>query len=318
MSPSSVFAGMLARRSLGRDHHAALDYYIGGEGAETIAIVNAYGQSLAFWEPFVARMAKRYRILLWQPRGTLSAHGGQAGVHAIDEHVLDMWHLLATEGIAQVHVLGWCTGPKTALAFSAAHPARVRSIVSLTGCFLGEAALPALRTRYETAMNDLCRMIDQRPQVAPQLAGMFKSVLVGQRPVAAQTPEAQRIAALVQAPFATPESIVHYARQLLSFWGHGIASVLPNIDVPALFIGGGCDDVAHPGLSREVASRVPGAAYVHVAGGSHYLHVDRADLLCALAGGFIDDPYGFGPDSLDKQDGAVAMERFDGVPSLIG
>jgi pimeloyl-ACP methyl ester carboxylesterase len=302
-----IFADALTPRTLERDGLEPLDYYIGGNGIETLAIINAYGQSLAFWRRLVTQLADRYRILIWQARGTCSQSGGMASVYPVDEHVRDMRFLFNAEGIASAHLLGWCTGPKTALAFNATYPGAVSSVMLLTGCFVHKDAFKPLHTRYETTMAGLCRMIDQRPQVAGQLSEMFKTVLFG--PQRAQDSAAPRIrgdiAALVQAPFQTPDSIVHYARQLLTFWDYDMSSIVRQVAIPALFIGGEDDDITHPKLSREFARNVPGAIYAEVRGGSHYMHYDQHALLCDLIIDFTQRGYGFA--SRHEQ---VHVERF--------
>jgi pimeloyl-ACP methyl ester carboxylesterase len=290
-----IFADTLTRRTLERDGLGPIEYYIGGNGSETLAIINAYGQSLAFWRRLVTQLGDRYRILIWQARGMCPRSGGMTSNYPVDEHVRDMRRLFDAEGIDCAHLLGWCTGPKTALSFSATYPRSVSSVVLLTGCFVHKDLFHLLHTRYETTMTGLCRMIDQRPHIAGQLSEMFKTVLFGER----RTPDSPSpklrddIAALVQMPFQTPESIINYARQLLTFWDYDISSILPQIKVPTLFIGGQDDDITHPRLSRQSARSVPGAIYAEIRGGSHYIHYDQYVLLGDLVAEFTQHGYGF-------------------------
>lgn len=307
MPNATTLAAMLSRRTLAHDALAPLDYYVGGCGEETIAILNAYGQSLAFWERLVPQLAPRYRILIWQPRGAASADGGTACPYPLDVHVRDMRSVFDAEGIMRAHVLGWCTGPKTALAFYAAHRTAVASMTFLTGCFVQGAAFESLYTRYETTMRDLCRLIDRRPQAGAQLAGLFQALPFGQRGTrecGAQTGRCgpldapahlapTSIASLVQAPFQNADCIVHYARQLLAFWDYDLSAILPRIAVPTLLIGGEHDAITHPQLSREIARRVPRAMYAEVRGGSHYLHFERPTLVAELLAEFMQCGYRF-------------------------
>jgi pimeloyl-ACP methyl ester carboxylesterase len=303
------FADALTRRTLQRDGVEPIDYHVGGSGRETLAIVNAYGQSLAFWSRLVIRLATRYRILIWQARGSCSQHGGMASAYPVEEHVRDMRSLFAAEDVARAHLLGWCTGPKTALAFYSAYRPLVASMIMLTGCFVHKDHFKPLHTRYETTITELCRMVAQRPQVAGKLSEMFASVLSGQRRTVDGVPEQSRgdIEALVQAPFRSPESLVHYARQLLMFWDYNISPVLPLVTVPTLFISGEHDDVTHPKLSRECARKVPGATYAEVRGGSHYIHHEQHALLSDLVIDFTQHGYLF---SVRQQHAHI--ERFEG------
>jgi pimeloyl-ACP methyl ester carboxylesterase len=302
-----IFADALTRRTLERDGLEPLVYFTGGNGSETLAIINAYGQSLAFWRRLVTRLTDRYRIVIWQARGTCSQSGGVASAYPVDEHVRDMRFLFNAEGIECAHLLGWCTGPKTALAFNATYPGTVSSLMLLTGCFVHKEAFMPLHTRYESTMTGLCRMVDQRPHIAPQLSEMFKTVLFGPgKKKDCPAPQIRDdIAALVQAPFQTPESIVHYARQLLTFWDYDISSLLPQVAVPALFIGGEDDDITDPKLSRQLARQAPRAVFAEVLGGSHYIHYDQHALLGDLITDFTRRGYGF-----TSRHERVQIERF--------
>jgi pimeloyl-ACP methyl ester carboxylesterase len=295
MLTPGLFADALTRRTLQRDGVEPLDFYVGGSGRETLAIINAYGQSLAFWSRLVSQLSNRYRILIWQARGSFSQHGGMASDYPVEEHVRDMRCLFDAEDVARAHLLGWCTGPKTALAFYGAYRPLVASMIMLTGCFVHKDDFKPLHTRYEATIIDLCRMIAQRPQVAGKLSEMFKTVLLGQRQSVSSPPEqiGADVQALVQAPFQSPESLVHYARQLLTFWDCDISPVLPLVTVPTLFIGGEHDDITHPKLSREFARNVPGAIYAEVRGGSHYIHHEQHALLSDLVIDFTQHGYEF-------------------------
>lgn len=274
---------LLARRTLEYDGHEPLDYYIGGNGGEHLAIVNAYGQSLAFWDKLLAPLATRYRVVIWQPRGT-QLLGGQAESHPVEQHVRDMQAVFDAANIARAHVLAWCTGPKTALAFHNACPDRVASMIFLTGCFIHAPGFERFVTRYEEGMLDLCRMVVQRPELATQLRDMFKSVVPAMRraPAAEAQGDGGAIAALVTAPFSTPESLLQYARQLLLFWDYDVLPLLAGATVPVLCIGAERDEVTHPGAMRELASRLPDAVHIEVAGGSHYLHYEQPSLLIEM------------------------------------
>ncbi|HYD63445.1 MAG TPA: alpha/beta hydrolase [Noviherbaspirillum sp.] len=283
---NSATTNVLTHRTLHRDGHEPLDYAIGGNGGEYLVIVNAYGQSLAFWDKLLVLLVTRYRVVIWQPRGT-QQHGGQTAWYPVEQHVQDMRAVFDAENIGRAHILAWCTGPKTALAFQHACPDRVASMIFLTGCFIHARGYEHLVTRYEAGMLDLCRMIDQRPELATQLRDMFKAVLpVMRRAPAGTQNDHGAIAGLVTAPFATPESLLQYARQLLHFWDVGILPILANVTSPVLFIGAELDDVTHPELSRELARRVPGAVYAEVAHGSHYIHTEQPSLLHEMLADF--------------------------------
>lgn len=318
---------VLARRMAGRDGMEALPYYAGGADAgPTLVILNAYGQSLAFWDRLVGELITDYRVLIWQMRGTASQKGGMDQAYPIAEHVRDMEAIFDAEHIAQAHLLGWCTGPKLALEFYAAQAQRVASMIFLTGCFIHDPVRKPLYTEYENYMNSLCRMVDQRPQIAAQLTEILSSVLLGKRkpdPHKAvdsshHEPLVEGVLALigedikplVLEPFLTQQSIVSYARQLLAFWDHDVGPILGSVRMPTLFIGGEVDNIASAQMARAVAQRVPRAIYAQVQGGTHYMHFDSHHLLSDLIRDFLEQGF-----ACAFPHGLVTLEYSDAEPS---
>jgi thioester reductase-like protein len=310
----------LEPRTMRREGAEPMRYYAGGKGETTLVILNAYGQSLAFWDWAVSELSERYRVLIWQARGTKSHGGGVSRVHPVREHVADMAAILDEEQVETCAVVGWCTGPKLAFEFCRRHPGRASSVVSLSGCFKDWAGGEALYTDYERHMEQLCRMIDDGPEVAGALTGVLKGVLTGRvktSPRGAGEPAdhntlvkdvlrlvSDGIKPLVIEPFLTPESIISYARQLLQFWGHDVTVALRATAVPVLFVGGEMDNIASPEMSRRAASLVPGAFYAEVRGGSHYLQYDSHRLVCDLIDAFLREAREF-----DFSHGLVRVER---------
>jgi len=130
------------RRQLHRRGAEPLTYYSTGSGPQTVAIVNAHGHGLNHWAPLRDELMNRYRLLVWQPRGTAAPQGGVTATHPANEHVQDMSAILQQEGVSRVHMLAWSTSPGIALQFQATHPQAVASMTFLAGRF-GTAAAAA-------------------------------------------------------------------------------------------------------------------------------------------------------------------------------
>jgi thioester reductase-like protein/pimeloyl-ACP methyl ester carboxylesterase len=297
-----------------------LRYYAGGCGRKTLLILNAYGQSLAFWDWMISYLAEKYRVLIWQFRGTKSQSGGISRVYPIHEHVSDMAAILDTEEVESCDLIGWCTGPKMAFEFCGQHPNRTSSIISLSGCFKDWAGSEALYTEYERYMESLCRMVEENPGIAGGLTEVLKGVLTGKlelgsKPVTQSSDHettvkgvlkliSNNIKPLVIEPFLTEESMISYARQLLSFWGHDVTAALRGTEVPTLFVSGEMDNIAASRMSRGAAALVRNAIYVEIKGGSHYMQYDNHHLLSEILDKFLSDPTEF-----DFSHGLVTLER---------
>jgi nucleoside-diphosphate-sugar epimerase len=57
-----------------------LNYFVGGNGKTPLVILNAYGQSLYFWNWLLADLFDDFRIYIWQTRGTASTDGGMSAL----------------------------------------------------------------------------------------------------------------------------------------------------------------------------------------------------------------------------------------------
>jgi thioester reductase-like protein/pimeloyl-ACP methyl ester carboxylesterase len=301
---------LLRRERLSSDEKRSLSYFVGGDGQETLLLLNAYGQSLAFWDRAMPLLLRRFRVIAWQARGTSSQGGGITEVFPIAEHVEDLVAILQRERVDKCHVLAWCTGPKVALELNARLPGCLESLVFLTACFKGLPNVESCETDYERHMDVICRTLDQRPEVASAIMDILKRVITEKSTsqarggdgydarvdqVLAMVPE--DIKPLVLEPFLTPDNVVSYARQLLSFWAHDSSDRLPCGEPPLLLVAGELDNIASPRISREVARRAPGAVYAEIAGGSHYMQYDNAELLVDIVERFTREPHGFEFDS---------------------
>jgi nucleoside-diphosphate-sugar epimerase/pimeloyl-ACP methyl ester carboxylesterase len=299
-------ARSLERREIRSGDGQALAYYRGGQGARVLVIINAYGQSMAFWDWVIAHFAANTRILIWQARGTTSGAGGLASFYPVSVHVGDLAAILEAERVEECDLLGWCTGPKLSLEFYRLHPERVRSMVFVTAAFKGHKGMEDLNTRYESCMEPLCRMVAGDPKLAGSMIETLKGVLSGKPPelTGGEGESRERILeilslvnrnikALVIEPFLTERSVVSYARQLLDFWGHDVSGILGSVNVPVLFIAGELDNIASPRISEAVARQVPGSRYLEIKGGSHYPHFDNHELLNEILEAYLEDPMGF-------------------------
>ncbi len=98
-----------------------------GQGDEWLVLLHELGGSLESWTPAVPDLAKRFRVLRYDARGS-----GQSeklrGDFSIDTLVSDVGALLDHFGIASCHLAGTAIGSGIGIRFAAAHPQRVTSL----------------------------------------------------------------------------------------------------------------------------------------------------------------------------------------------
>jgi len=286
-----------------------LDYYKGGNGERTLVLINAYGQSLGYWSKLLANLMEHHRVIIWIARGSERQTIGVEQSNPVGVHVEDVDALLAREGVEQGDFLGWCTGPKLILEYYARHPEKVATMTFLTAAFKNFNNRRDLETAYESDLEPLFTMVNRMPHLAGPLKDTLKSVLLAKKTDAASvslgngnsqtrawellSTVSASLQALVVEPFATEDSVRNYAKQVIDFWEHDISSLLPRVQVPVLTISGECDKIASPQMSRAVSDLIPGAKFLEVSGGSHYLHYEKHELITEIIDGFLKHTWDF-------------------------
>lgn len=106
-----------------------LAHQVDGEG-DPLLLLNGGMMSFTSWDPYVAPLAERFRVIRCDLRGMLRSPGerpeGFAG------HAEDLLVLLDHLGVARCHVAGTSYGAFAGLFLAARAPARVGSLVAMT------------------------------------------------------------------------------------------------------------------------------------------------------------------------------------------
>lgn len=236
----------------------AVRYYRGGSLGPPLVLLNALGQGLPPWTPLVERLLPR-RVLLWEMETAAS--------HTFDRHARDLEAVAAHEALGARHLVGWCTGPKVALAHYRRRPEAVLSMVFLSPSFKHASRPEAFDTPYERDLEVLCRAVDRRPETAPRLR--------------------QLVGTGAWKPFSTDAGLVAYAREHLDFWRRDPFEGAGDVRVPTLFVGAERDEIVSPAGVQLAAERFPGARYVELAGATHFALNERPDVVAELVEDFV-------------------------------
>jgi pimeloyl-ACP methyl ester carboxylesterase len=287
----------------------SLNYYTGGSGGDTIVIINAFGQSLDYWTSLIANLVQTHRVIVWLPRGNEDLRGGSFQAHPMAVHVEDIKTMLRHEEVDTCEFVGWCTGPKLMIEFQARYPEHVSSMTFLCPTFKSMPGKQNLESPFESSLDPLLRMVDNMPRLAKPLSSSLHSSLLAQKAhvssVAVHDPRARKqtsemlsfvhrsLQSLVVEPFANELSVVNYAKQLVTFWASDVSSLLEKIEVPVVFVGGECDGIASPQLAKLAFDQIPGAKYLEIKGGSHYLHYEDHELVTNIINRFLREKWTF-------------------------
>jgi class 3 adenylate cyclase len=129
-----------------RNGGVAIAYQVVGEGEVDLVFVPAYGSNLVYawqwprWRSFYERLARSFRLILFDKRGTgISDHGGQFA--ALETRMEDLRAVLDAAGAATPVVLAANEGCAMATLFAATYPERVRALVLFNPATAPEARL---------------------------------------------------------------------------------------------------------------------------------------------------------------------------------
>ncbi len=290
----------LERRSIDRGG-SELVYYAAGSGGPPVLLLNALGQGLQYWYRLIDNLMRRRRVVVWEPRGTLS--GPQP--FSIQDQVDDVEAVLQHEGADACHLVAWCTAPKVAVEFYLRHPDSVPAMVFLNSAFKCLGSPAEMATAYEHNFEPICRILQGRPAMAGSIMKSLQSSVTDSEIdlMAESDGEELSVSVLslmnrdmkehVTAPFRSEEALVNYSHQILDFWAYDTQESAERVQIPVLFMVSEYDQIASSEMSRAVASLFPKSNYVEVTGATHYCLYDRPDFVGSLIERFFRNPEGF-------------------------
>jgi len=287
---NTTVSDLLARREITLENGELLSYYAGGSGEQTIVIVNAYGQGLTYWTKIIANLLDTYRIIVWLPRGNGFDTVGVSRYYPVTGHREDLKRVVANERVEKCVFLGWCTGPKLILDYYSRHPDDIASMIFLGATFKNLPGQAQLDTEYERGLDPLFKLVHDRPQLAGRFKESLQLVLLAGKANPDSAAEVMQMPGspcsdlkeAVIEPYLTDEGVVNYARQILDFWNHDASELFAGVRVPVLFITGEYDRIASTGMAQTAAQLIPGARYMEIKGGSHYLQYEESSLTARI------------------------------------
>jgi 3-oxoadipate enol-lactonase len=219
----------------------------GAEGAPWLVLSNSLGATLEMWEPQIAALSERYRVLRYDTRG----HGqssAPARPWTLADLGLDVVALLDAIGVGRAHFCGLSMGGATGMWLAIHARARVdRLVLSNTTPWLGPPE--TMNARIAQVLRD-----GMQPLVDGILERWF-------------TPEfracdAATVAAIRQVLLATP--VEGYAGCCEALRDMDQRDDLPRITAPTLVIAGTHDPSPTPAAARQWAATIPQARFVEL------------------------------------------------------
>jgi pimeloyl-ACP methyl ester carboxylesterase len=240
-----------------------LYYETRGDG-DPLVLIPGFGNGLWVWFKQVEELARRFRVVTFDPRG-VARSGGRDEAFRMADLADDAAELLDALGIESAHVLGASFGGFVAQEFALAYPERTRSLVLSCTSYGGPGHRPPAPETLAAIAST--KGLNTRERVRETLLLAFSPRFVGEEPA-----EVERVIRL-RAENDVPEHA--YLRQLQAAVAFDASARAGAIGAPTLVITGDADVIVPHENSLNLAAAVPGAALRVVEGGSHTFFIER-------------------------------------------
>lgn len=236
----------------------------GPPGAPVVVLGNALGTTTSLWEPQLAVLHRRFRVLRYDHRG----HGGSPaapGPYRIDDLGDDVLELLDALRLTRVSYCGVSLGGMVGMWLAGHAPERVERLVLCCTAATFASSRPWL---------------DRAAAVRASGTGSIASGVVGRWFTPAFRERSPEVVAAFEAGLSNVDD-EGYAGCCDALASLDLRSVLPVIEAPTAVIAGAHDEATPASCGRFVAERVPDASF-HVVDAAHLANVEAADEVSAI------------------------------------
>jgi pimeloyl-ACP methyl ester carboxylesterase len=243
-------------------------YYEEHGAGRPVVLAYGIGGNAGMWQPNVAALAARHRLILWEPRGHARSDSPENPAQVTFGHwVLDLHDLLDHLGLDRSVVGGLSLGGGIATRFTLKHPERVSALIvvdssSAAGIPLSvENIVMRARSMEATLKGGMDAMAEFAIASNPNVAGRLKLDPSARQEIF----EYYRM--------LKPIGYANALRALLQM--DYITERLAEISVPTLLVCG--DEDPSLGPMREIEKRIKGARFVLLSPAGHFANRDRPE-----------------------------------------
>lgn len=222
---------------------------------EPVLFLHGVGGDAASWAPQIAAFSEKFRAIAWDMPG----YGGSPSIEPMTFPALadSLLGLLDGLGLGRVHLVGHSMGGMVAQEFAAARPERAATLVlSATSPAFGRPDGDFQKRFVEARIAPLengCTMADLADEMVETMMG--------------PDADAGGVAIARRSMAGVPEATYRAAIACLA--GFDRRDALAGYRMPVLALAGETDANAPAPMMEKMASRIPGAEYVCMAGTGH-------------------------------------------------
>lgn len=261
-----------------------LAHRLEGDGPPVV-LLNGGMMTFPSWEAIAALLRQRYRILRFDFRGQLLSPADAANAVPTDlaGHAADLAALLDRVGWTSAHLVGASFGAEVALAFAAARPERVRSLVAIT-------AMDRETPEFRRGSDEMRALLAHRAGAggAGDTTAFYDLLVEGVYSRAYREAEAATLAARRTQTGLLPETWFEGVDHLLAaLEGFDLTSRLGRIRCPALVLLAADDRIMDGERARALATAIGADVAVHPTSG-HALVVEDPAWVANACLAFLD------------------------------
>jgi len=240
--------------------------------APVVMLSHSLGSNLHMWDPQLAVLEGRFRVLRYDTRG----HGRSdvpGDAYRLEELVADAAALLDALAIPTVHFVGLSMGGMIAQGFALSHPDRLdRLVLCDTSAFMPAEAQPVIQDRIDTARRE-----GLAPLVDSTLARWFTADYLR-----CKGPGVDMIHSILRSsPTAGYIGCTEAIRRL------NYLDDLSRIERPTLIVVGEEDPGTPVAAARAIHERIGGSRLVILPSASHLCNIEQAQAFNSALTGFL-------------------------------
>lgn len=239
---------------------------------ETIVLMPGWPFDSAIWEPLPTILARDYRVITYDPRGT-GASDRPWEYYGTELQTTDLHRLIVEQSLRDVTLVGWSSAALVALMYAREHHKRVARVVLLG------PLVPAW-----LAADDAEEMLGVRPELDAATQEAWQQDLLDDRPALHE----RLIDRLTHRPLSGAQRQWLWQRLMLGAphaqlkaWealrSYDPAELLAEIQTPVTIISGESDRLAPPALAARLASLLPRAQSLTLSECGHAVFLDQRE-----------------------------------------
>ncbi len=244
-----------------------------GEG-EPLMLISGLGGRAAFWANIAPKLAKSYRVITHDHRGTGSSSPDKID-YSISQMADDVIALMDALGVQRTNLVGHSTGGAIAQYLALHHPQRLSSII-LSATWAGPS--PYFINLFKQRRSILSTL-GARAYLADGILRAYPPAYSNANAAKISASEADRLSQF-------PDQAIELSR-IDAVMAHDLRQSLSKIDLPVLIASADDDQIVPRFFADELAERIAGAASHRFKVGGHFFPQMHADEYAAIVTEFL-------------------------------